>query len=182
MFTLQSSCKPLLLWGRGEGVVKSVSRGDCEKQGVAFVPITSKNSASGEGCLWMISASDIWSLFTKSKRWKSIKMMSCYITGWILQLLHYLTNFLTQSCPSKEKQYCIAPVVWSFLSTTTQLYATHRKSGQRRKRHCTKCTGLRPCWRNLRQMRVSGHAGRSDVIMAPPPPHSTCKQAKFSDI
>jgi hypothetical protein len=32
-----------------------------------------------------------------------------------------------------------------FSSTTAQLYATHRKSGQRRKRHCTKCTGLRPC-------------------------------------
>jgi hypothetical protein len=34
---------------------------------------------------------------------------------------------------------CIAPVVWSFLSTTTQLNATHRKSGQRRKRHRTRC-------------------------------------------
>ncbi len=30
---------------------------------------------------------------------------------------------------------CIAPVVCSFLSTTAQLYATHRKGGDRRKRH-----------------------------------------------
>ena len=30
---------------------------------------------------------------------------------------------------------CIAPVVCSFLSTTAQLYATHRKGGERRKRH-----------------------------------------------
>ncbi len=30
---------------------------------------------------------------------------------------------------------CIAPVVCSFLSTTAQLHATHRKGGDRRKRH-----------------------------------------------
>ncbi len=30
---------------------------------------------------------------------------------------------------------CIAPVVWSFSSTTAQLYATHRKGSGRRKRH-----------------------------------------------
>ncbi len=45
-----------------------------------------------------------------------------------------------------------------------------QRNGDRRKGHCTKCTGLRPCWRSLRQMRVPGHAGRSDVIMVPPPP------------
>ncbi len=76
-------------------------------------------------------------------------------------LIHELKG--TQACVSH--QWCDL-----FSSTTAQLYATHRKSGRRRKRHYTKCTGLRPCWRSLRQMRVSGHAGRSDVIMAPPPP------------
>ncbi len=30
---------------------------------------------------------------------------------------------------------CIAPVVWSFLSTTAQPHATHRKGGRRGKRH-----------------------------------------------
>jgi hypothetical protein len=35
-------------------------------------------------------------------------------------------------------EWCIAPVVWSFfLSTTAQLYTTHRKGGRRRKRHFT---------------------------------------------
>ncbi len=30
---------------------------------------------------------------------------------------------------------CIAPMVWPFLSTTAQLYATHRRGGRRGKRH-----------------------------------------------
>ena len=94
--------------------------------------------------------------------------------GYFATCLFYFATSLFYICVSH--QWCDL-----FSSTTAQLYATHRKSGQRRKRHCTKYTGLRPCWRSLRQMRVSGHAGRSDVIMAPPPPHSTCKQAKFSD-
>ncbi len=56
-----------------------------------------------------------------------------------------------------------------------------QRNRDRRKRHRTKCTGLRPCWRSLRHMHVPGHAGRSDVIMAPPPPNSTYTQAKISD-
>jgi hypothetical protein len=46
--TLQTGFKPLLLGGGGG--IKSVIRGDCEKQGgkffKTFVPMTSKNSAS----------------------------------------------------------------------------------------------------------------------------------------
>ncbi len=39
---------------------------------------------------------------------------------------------------SKMVQYCTAPpMVCSFLSTTAQLHATHRKGGRRRKRHST---------------------------------------------
>ena len=65
---------------------------------------------------------------------------------------------------------CIAPVVWSFSSTTAQLYATHRKGSERRKRHFSKCTGLRPCWRSPRWLRVPGHAGRVTLSRRLPPP------------
>jgi hypothetical protein len=89
-----------------------------------------------------------------------ISMYTCHAS----RILSFVNNSL------RLNNCCIAPTVWSFLSTTAQLYATHRKSGKRRKRHCAKYTESRPCWRSLRQMRASSHAGRSDVIMAPPPP------------
>ena len=118
---------------------------------------------------------------------------SCWGVACMLRtqcIVDMASSFLSgqQSHYACEKVNCL-PVLWNtvvshqwcdlFSSTTAQLYATHRKSEERRKRHCTKYTGLRPCWRSLRQVRVSSHAGRSDFIMAPPPPPSTCKQANF---
>ncbi len=73
---------------------------------------------------------------------------------------------------------CIAPVVWSFSSTTAQLYATHRKGRKRRKRHRTR---MRPWWRSPRRLRVPSHAGRVTLSRRFPPSHSTFTQAKISD-
>ncbi len=77
--------------------------------------------------------------------------------------------------------FCIAPVVWSFLSTTAQLYATHRRGSERRKRHRTKCTRMRPWWRSPRRLRVPGHAGRVTLSRHIPPSRSTFTWAKISD-
>ncbi len=65
---------------------------------------------------------------------------------------------------------CIAPVVWSFLSTTAQLHATHKRGSGRRKRHFAKCTGMRPWWRGLRRLRVTSRAGRVVLSRHTPPP------------
>ena len=63
---------------------------------------------------------------------------------------------------------CIAPMVWSFLSTTVQLHATHRKGGRRRKRHSTSTHEWGQQLFRPRLLRVTGRARRVALIKPPP--------------
>ncbi len=93
--------------------------------------------------------------------------------SWDARILSIRQNF--------HETPCIAPVVWSFLSTTAQLYVTHRRGSGRRKRHVSKCTGMRPWWRGLRRLRVTGHVGRVVLSRHTPPSHSTFPWTEISD-
>ncbi len=61
-------------------------------------------------------------------------------------------------------------MVWSFLSTTVQLHATHRKGGRRRKRHSTSTHEWGQQQFRPRLLRVTGRARRVALIKQAPPP------------
>ncbi len=56
-----------------------------------------------------------------------------------------------------------------------------QQNGDRRKRHRTECTRMRPWWRSPRRLRVPGHAGRVTLSRHIPPLNSTFTQDKISD-
>ncbi len=76
---------------------------------------------------------------------------------------------------------CIAPMVWSFLSTTVQLHATHRKGGRRRKRHSTSTHEWGQQLFPPRLLRVTGRARRVGLIKPPPPSIHALPMAKICD-
>jgi hypothetical protein len=96
----------------------------------------------------------------KNTRWaRTTFLRNCNTILYQLRHAYLMINlFLTQTFLYCTEYYTIPyytilyytilvrpPTGLFYRRRPPQLYATHRKSGQRRKRHCTKYTGLRPC-------------------------------------
>ncbi len=108
--------------------------------------------------------------------------INCYLDICIIVLSREKSNIFWQvNQKEKKESNCIAPVVWSFLSTTAQLYATHRRGGRRRKRHFSSTqewghSGM--AWGNCVSQAAQAEWCYQDI---PPPPHSTFSWTEISD-